>query len=1444
LGGDLSGNNNSVTITAINKVNISAYFISLYSISVTTEPEDSADISFNPPGPIYDKWTVVNIKATPRENYRFDYWIGDLNVKLNPATITMDFDKLVTAHLVKLSKLDTEVIPENGGSISINPPGGIYDEDTDVPVIAIPALGYRFDHWGGDIDSKDNPAIVKMTKAEMNVTAYFVNVYSLITNMEPSDGGSVIITPPGGVYDEGSIIEMTAISAPGYRFNHWSGDIIGENEYTTITMNADKNAKAHFVKVYSINTNVEPSYSGNVSTNPAGRIHDKGTEVVVIANTSPGFRFEHWNEDAYSKNPIIANMDSDKSFTAHFKRIYTLNVTIDSSNGGNIIMDPAGGIYDEGTIVNVRIASKEGYRFHHWSRDAIGSENIVSVTMTRDKNIVANMVRTYNLVTNVEPNGSGAVLVDQLDGPYSDNMVVNANANPADGYRFDYWSGDASGSENPVSINMNKDKTITAHFIRTYSLTTNVDPNGGGVVVIDPIKGIYDSDEKIRLTAIQVDGYRFSHWGGDVSGSESSITITMNSNKNVTAYFVRRYTLTVNADPSNGGIMILDPEGGIYDEGTTVKITAAINEGYRFDKWTGDASGNESSINITIDRDKNIIGNFIRTYALDVIVDPIGSGNVSANPPGGTYDQGAVVKLTTTPAEGYRFSHWSGDANGSDNPLSVTMDRNKIIKAHFIGKYILTVNVFPLDSGSANPPSGVYDSEASLILTATPINGYRFDCWSGYASGKASSINITMDSNKSVTANFIRIYNLDTSVEPLDAGSVEPLDGLFDSGLLLKLTATPSEGYRFDCWGGSASGTDNPLNITMNGDKNVIAHFVEVYNLTTSIEPVGGGTIDPPEGVYDLGSPVTVTATPSEGYHFDHWGGDADGSNNPLNINMDGNKNIVAHFALDYVEPVYYELTVNVAPEQGGNVSPSGGIYASGEIVQLTVTPAAGYDFVNWTGALTGNTNPESITMDGAKTVTANFVKKTYALTVNISPIGGGSVALNPSGGTYEHGTVVQLTATPAAGYDFVNWTSDLTGNINPESITMDGAKTVTANFVNTYTLATNANPLAGGSVTPGNTYDTGTEVTITATVNPGYRFDSWSGDTTGATYPTATSIKVTMDSNRSITANFVKQYTLTLGIAGIYNEVIDAGNVSITLAPAPPGNDAASSTLSDLPGTYDYDEGTIVTLTADLSLGQQTGWWFSQWLEDPQTGNVYIVTMDANKTATALYSYDPIMAPTKDLVSIRLCDLDKSGRIDVTDLVLIGNYLGKSANTINKQELDINNDGKIDIQDVVMIGKRFGTIYSPNAPSDDIWNIDEKYLLVLVKIYNYMNYNSSDVPEFIDVKELIRKLISSIKVTQTKVYNNFPNPFNPGTWIPYQLAKDSDVIIRIYDIKGRLVKTMELGYRKAGAYLARDVSAYWDGRNEAGDQVSSGIYFYSFQAGSFNVIRKMIVVR
>lgn len=95
-----------------------------------------------------------------------------------------------------------------------------------------------------------------------------------------------------------------------------------------------------------------------------------------------------------------------------------------------------------------------------------------------------------------------------------------------------------------------------------------------------------------------------------------------------------------------------------------------------------------------------------------------------------------------------------------------------------------------------------------------------------------------------------------------------------------------------------------------------------------------------------------------------------------------------------------------------------------------------------------------------------------------------------------------------------------------------------------------------------------------------------------------------------------------------------------------------------------------------------------------------------------------------------------------------------------------------------------------------------------------------------------------------TKLLQNYPNPFNPETWIPYQLSRDSEVNIRIYSVSGQLVKSLDLGYRKAGLYVTRDIAAYWDGTTDAGEHASSGTYFYSIQAGRYSATKKMIIVQ
>lgn len=148
-------------------------------------------------------------------------------------------------------------------------------------------------------------------------------------------------------------------------------------------------------------------------------------------------------------------------------------------------------------------------------------------------------------------------------------------------------------------------------------------------------------------------------------------------------------------------------------------------------------------------------------------------------------------------------------------------------------KYLLNIYIEPAGSGivktSPESPDGYYDKSSVVTLTAEAAPHYTFIGWSGDASGTAPEVSITMDSNKSVTANFARLYRLTTNVSPVGGGniSVSPasLDGTYKDGTVVTLTATPAKGYVFTNWSGDASGADPVVNVTMNGDKLVSANF-------------------------------------------------------------------------------------------------------------------------------------------------------------------------------------------------------------------------------------------------------------------------------------------------------------------------------------------------------------------------------------------------------------------------------------------------------------------------------------------------------------------------------------------------------------------------------------------------------------------------------------------
>ena len=116
--------------------------------------------------------------------------------------------------------------------------------------------------------------------------------------------------------------------------------------------------------------------------------------------------------------------------------------------------------------------------------------------------------------------------------------------------------------------------------------------------------------------------------------------------------------------------------------------------------------------------------------------------------------------------------------------------------------------------------------------------------------------------------------------------------------------------------------------------------------------------------------------------------------------------------------------------------------------------------------------------------------------------------------------------------------------------------------------------------------------------------------------------------------------------------------------------------------------------------------------------------------------------------------------------------------------------------------------------------------------------------PDFRRAIEVLEAFLLSVRPEKTVLLPNYPNPFNPETWIPYQLANASDVQITIYDTKGIVIRTLGLGHQTAGYYTNRNRAAYWDGRNGLGENVANGVYFYQLQTDDVSLTRKMLILK
>ena len=258
------------------------------------------------------------------------------------------------------------------------------------------------------------------------------------------------------------------------------------------------------------------------------------------------------------------------------------------------------------------------------------------------------------------------------------------------------------------------------------------------------------------------------------------------------------------------------------------------------------------------------------------------------------------------------------------------------------------------------------------------------------------------------------------------------------------------------------------------------------------------------------------------------------------------------------------------------------------------------------------------------------------------------------------------------------------------------------------------------------------------------------------------------------------------------------------------------------------YQESFSVTLkegtnTLLVAVYEGVGWWSGFFGFD--AGTEYAVWTQS---------------PPIPLKPPRVADVNGDGFVSILDLILVARDFGR-----NKFDprIDVNSDGTVNILDLNFVAKSMDETAGAAAPST--FAIDNRISPKLIQTWILQAQIENDGSlAFQQGIANLQQLLASLLPERTALLTNYPNPFNPETWIPYQLSESAEVTLRIYAVSGILVRALNLRHQLAGVYHQRSHAAYWNGKNELGEPVASGVYFYTLTAGDFTATRKMLIMK
>jgi uncharacterized repeat protein (TIGR02543 family) len=645
---------------------------------------------------------------------------------------------------------------------------------------------------------------------------------------------------------------------------------------------------------------------------------------------------------------------------------FIVTVSANPANGGTVhIGDNPDAMQDTiqaGRYCTIHATNHSGYTFVNWTENGnvVSTEQDYGFEVYDNHDFVANFTvqtQTYTISVSANPSNGGTV---SGGGTYTYGQICTVCATANSGYTFTNWTenGNIVSTSACCTLTVNSNHTLVANFTaqtQTYTINVSASPSNGGTVSGG---GTYQQGQQCTVQANANNGYTFVKWteNGNQVSTNANYTFTVTGNRNLVAVFQgQTYTISVSANPSNGGSV---SGGGNYSYGQSCTVHATPNTGFIFSHWTENGSqvSTNADYNFTVTGNRTLVAHFTtnqQTYTIHVVAQPEEGGTVNGD---GTYAAGVSCTVKATANSGYIFTNWTEDdiVVSSNTEFTFTVNADRTLVAHFEEKttYTITVSANPTNGGSVSG-GGTYAEGVACTVTATANEGYSFVNWTenDVVVFTEAEYPFTVTADRTLVANFTanqpQSYTISVEVQPEEGGIVSG-DGTYQQGESCTLTATANTGYTFIRWAedGAEVSTAEEYTFTVEGDRNLVAEFQQqTYTISVTIDPIDGGTVSG-TGTYTYGQQCILTARANPGYAFLGWkeNGNLVSTNPSFTFIVTGIfHDLVATFIANT-----YTITVSANPTEGGTVD-GGGTYLYGEFCSVHAMPNAGYAFVNWT---------------------------------------------------------------------------------------------------------------------------------------------------------------------------------------------------------------------------------------------------------------------------------------------------------------------------------------------------------------------------------------------------------------------------------------------------------------------------------------------------------------